>query len=227
MTSNSLAFPLRFSRLAFSGASLGRTLLKRLRDTVIGVPVAVLLFTLQLNHAVAAPAETTSSGSTTVRLAPEFVQALNDLGVTPDAISPAQLRMNSDGVRAIFPITTGVVDLEPVRAEIDHSGGLSLTAGDTRVELSSFIIDLTGDRPVLTGLVVANDDLVARLPLFDLSLEAAKVDSGDDVLTVEEVKVTLSEEAASALNQQFGVQAFTKGFPIGQANVRAVLGSED
>jgi hypothetical protein len=196
---------------------------KQLRNVAAGVLVAGSLFTLPLTQAAAAPTEATRAGATTVRLAPEFLQALNDLKVKPRAVSPGRLLASARGARAVFPITAGAVDLGSVRAEIGHAGGLSLTAGATRVELSSFIIDLAGNRPVLTGLVVVNDDLVARLPLFDLSLEQAKVGGDDDFLKVDEVRVTLSEEAAGALNQVFNVQAFTKGFPIGHASVRAIL----
>lgn len=198
-------------------------MIKQLRYVAASVLVAGSLFTLPLIQAAAAPTETTRTGLTNVRLAPEFLQALDDLQVIPGALFPGRLLVNSQGALAVFPITTGAVDLGTVQAEIDHSGGLSLTAGETHVELSSFIIDLAGNRPILTGLVVVNDDLVARLPLFDLSLEMAQVGGDGDLLTVENVKVTLSEEAAGALNQVFNVQAFTQGIPIGHANVRAIL----
>jgi hypothetical protein len=205
------------------GKSQEKTRIRQLRHVAVSVLVAGSLFTLPLTPVAAAPTEIIQIGLTTVRLAPEFLQALDDLKVNPRALSPGLLLVDSQGAQAVFPVTTGAVDLGTVQAEIDHAGGLALTAGETHVKLSSFIIDLAGSRPVLTGLVVVNDDLVARLPLFDLSLETAQVGRDNDVLTVENVKVILSEEAAGALNQVFNVQALTPGIPIGHANVRAIL----
>jgi hypothetical protein len=125
---------------------------------------------------------------------------------------------------AAFPITAGAVDLGTLKAEIDHAGGLSLTGGGTTVELSAFVIDLAGTRPVLTGLVTVNDGLLGRVPLFELALPASGGVSGnDDFLKVNDVAVTLSQEAATALNSVFKVNAFVAGFPIGTAFVRAIL----
>jgi hypothetical protein len=174
-------------------------------------------------QALAAPTETTRAGSTSVQLAPEFLKALNSLKVTPAPIAPGRLYVRRGGAKAAFPITTGAVDLATVRGEIGHEGGLSLSANGTRAELSAFLIDVTGNRPVLSGLAVVDDNLVGRLPLFDLHLSASRIDADDDFLKVDWVQVTLSQEAADALNQIFGVDAFTAGFPIGTAKIRAFL----
>jgi hypothetical protein len=171
----------------------------------------------------AAPTETTRAGSTSVRLSQDFLGALGTLKVAPGALAPGRLTPTKKGVVATFPITAGAVDLGTVKAEIDHSGGLSLTAGATRVELSAFIIDLAGSRPVLTGLVTVNDSLLGRVPLFDLALAPRSVSGNDDFLKVDNVAVTLSQEAADALNGVFNVSAFVPGFPIGTAFVRAIL----
>jgi hypothetical protein len=176
-------------------------------------------------QALAAPTETTRAGSTRVQLAPEFVNALKALNLTAAPIAPGGLYVRRGGAKAAFPITTGVVDLGAVRGEIGHEGGLSLSAKGKRAELSAFLIDVTGNRPVLSGLAVVDDNLVGRLPLFDLHLSASHIDADDDFLKVDRVQVTLSQEAADALNEIFGVDAFTAGFPIGTAKIRAFLDS--
>jgi hypothetical protein len=189
------------------------------------IPLAAFAMasTLAVSPASAAPTEATRAGLTTVHLSTDFLGALTSLKVAPAAIAPGRLVKRHGDVRAAFPITTGAVDLGTIKAEIAHAGGLSLTAGQTRVELSSFLIDLAGSRPVLTGLVVANDSLLGRVPLFDLALGRGSVGGNEDFLKVEGVSVTLSEEAAGALNGVFGVTAFTRGFPIGTASVRSLL----
>lgn len=82
--------------------------------------------------------------------------------------------------------------------------------------------DTAGDAPVLTGSVKANDSVVARIALFDLALASApqaRQLRRYGTLQVDDVAVTLSAEAASALNDVFGVTAFAAGLPIGTARV--------
>lgn len=132
------------------------------------------------------------------------------VGVTPGAVGPGTL--SQKGV-ASFPITTGAV--EGLKAEIDHIGGLSLSAGNTRVVLASFIVDTLASQPVLTGLIIANGIMVARAPLFNVDTSAFQAAGKGKKLTVSNVKLTLSQAAADALNQLLGVMAFTVNFPIG------------
>jgi hypothetical protein len=91
-------------------------MIKQLRYVAASVLVAGSLFTPPLTQAAAAPAETTRTGLTNVRLAPEFLQALDDLQVIPGALFPGRLLVNSQGALAVFPITTGAVDLGTVQA---------------------------------------------------------------------------------------------------------------
>ncbi len=173
---------------------------------------------IMASAAIAAPTADLIYGRTSVALSKEFVGALTSLKVTPARVYPASLR---DGVAA-FPIAQGELDASNAKGEISHVGGLSLTAGETRVELTSFTIDTTGATPRLTGLVKANDSIVARIPLFDLKLPALTLPLAlprFSVLNIPGVEVTLTEEAAGALNGVFKVTAFTKGIPIGTAGV--------
>ena len=64
-----------------------------LRYVAASVLVAGSLFTLPLIQAAAAPTETTRTGLTNVRLAPEFLQALDDLQVIPGALFPGRFRL--------------------------------------------------------------------------------------------------------------------------------------
>jgi hypothetical protein len=200
--------------------ALTRTLIA---STLVAGALAVVPFA-----ATAAPTETTRGGATTVALSPQLLGALQSLNVAPGAIAPGKLVATPRGIRAWFGITTGAVDLgsasnTPITAEIAHEGGLSLTAGGTRVELSSFAIEIETGGNLLTGLAVVNDTLVGRIPLFDLDLANAGISRAGNVLKASDVAATLNKDAANVLNQIFGVTAFVEGLPVGTAEVRALL----
>jgi hypothetical protein len=177
-------------------------------------------------HAAAAPTVNTLGGDTRVALSSTFLDALGSLGVSASSTYPASIR---SGV-ARFPIPTGEIDAGTYKGEIVHQGGLDLSAGAVTVNISSFVIDTTGATPVLTGLVKANDSLVGRITLFDLGLGAAprvQAYGRYGSLRIDDVAVTLDAEAAAALNDVFGVTAFTAGIPIGTARVNTYFYEPD
>jgi hypothetical protein len=159
-----------------------------------------------------------STGVTKVDLAEGFVSALSSLHVAPAPIGASELK----GTTIDFPILTGHFDTSDDKAEIIHSGGLSLTAGGTVVELRDFIIDTTGAKPIITGLVKLDGKVVGRLTLFDLSLKDAALDNSDCVLVIKNVAVTLDSGAAATLNSVFKISALAGGLNIGTAQVFAV-----
>jgi hypothetical protein len=170
----------------------------------------------------AAPTLPLGYGDTTVKLDAGFVAALTSLKVTPSAIGSSRLKNGAIN----FPITDGDLDFANAKGEISHSGGLTLKAGNTAVELRDFLIDTSGAAPIITGKVVVNDNFVARIPLFDLQLPALTLPlaapQGIAHLTIPGVKVTLSAGAAGALNGVFGITALGGGLAIGEATVRTV-----
>jgi hypothetical protein len=168
----------------------------------------------------AAPTVNTLGGDTRVQLSGDLVGALTSLGVSVRASYPARLR----GAQASFPIPGGELDLGTLKGEVDHAGGLTLRAGGTEVNLSSYTIDTTGAAPVLTGLVKVNDSVFGRLPLFDIGLVGAPVVRGLHAragsVQLDNVQLTLNADAAAALNAVFNVDAFQAGLPIGTARVQ-------
>ncbi len=168
----------------------------------------------------AAPTAQINSGYTLVELLPEFVGALGSLGIAPSKVLPGTLHQRI----AFFPITGGRLDASNARGEVPHSGGLSLTKGATQVVISDFIIETTSS-PRLTGIVTANGTIVGRIPLFNLALPQLvlplQLPPGPETLLIEGNRVTLTAEAATALNGAFGTTAFTPGFNIGIASVYA------
>jgi hypothetical protein len=195
----------------------------------IGIALAGALALSQA--AVAAPSVQLVKGNTKVTLSAELLEALGSLGVTPATVLPGSVVPDAPGVTVIFPIPTGELDSEGPKLEILHSGGLTLTAGDTRVALTSFIIENINSEGTLqlTGVVKANDTIVGRIPLFLITLtEAPNVTPGSSTVAAEfsvrKAAVTLTSEAADALNGAFGLAGvFTADFPIGTAKIIARL----
>lgn len=187
--------------------------------TRVGI-LAMLCLTASM--AFAQKTRTINYGLTTVRLSDTFTFAIKSLDVTAGTIEPTRIR---DGVVG-FPVVSGAIDLDTAAGNILHSGGLTLTAGETQVKLQSFIIDTTGSSPAITGLVVVNGKLLGRLALFDLALPSGfslPLDADHGVLQLKGVGVTLDAGAATALNGVFSVNAFAGGLNIGTADVFAIL----
>ncbi|GAA4795807.1 hypothetical protein GCM10023200_34830 [Actinomycetospora chlora] len=164
--------------------------------------------------------------SSSVALDEGFTGALESLEVTPGTIGGASLENGS----VSFPITGGNVTVyEPgtvnpyVQGRIEHNGsGLSLTKGDTRVELTDFVID-PGNPATLSGKVTANGQTVAdSAVLFDLdgsTLQPIQTDAAEGTATLTGTTVRLSGSAADALNQAFDTDAVRSGLTVGTATI--------
>jgi hypothetical protein len=151
-----------------------------------------------------------TGGATALALDPGTAQALAGLGVTPSPIAPAEAR--ADG-RVAFPITRGRVDAASLAGEVRHRGGLALTAGATRVELTDFTIAID-ETPSLTGEVGGQ-----RVELFSLDLSAARPAVDGRRVSVGGVAVRLTATAAQALNAAFGTTALAEGLLVRTATV--------
>ncbi len=187
------------------------------RLAAVGLAAAA---TLLARSASAAPTVALDQGTTSVVLSSQLLGAATALGVAVDDVGPATL----DGGVAFFPFTGGVLDVASAKGEIIHGGGLSLTAGGTVVTLTDFIIETAAaGGPRLTGNVTAGGSYVARVPLFNLALPDVPLPLAPNAqgkVTIRHVLVTLTPEAAAALNATFKVTAFTAGLPIGTAKVK-------
>ncbi len=148
-------------------------------------------------------------GSTTLDVDPGTLSALTGLGVSPGAVKPAKL----DGARYSFPIVTS--PRKALRSGVvRHVGGISLSAGDTTVKLTDFDIRLAKSQ--LFGRVNGSD----RVALLDLDYSRTKVRVRGWRVKIGPVGTTLTQGAADALNQAFGVSALTDDTVLGDATVR-------
>ena len=164
-----------------------------------------------------------SGDSTGIALDKGFTDALTSLKLTPGVLGTAKL---TDG-SLIFPITGGNVTyfkpgtVKPyVIGQVQHEGsGLSLTAGDTKVELTNFNVDPGISR--VYGDVTVNGKVVGNsLFLFQLrgaTLKPLTVEG--DTAILEGTKVYISPVAAEALNGVFKTDAVTDQLLVGVAKI--------
>jgi hypothetical protein len=132
----------------------------------------------------------------------------------------------SSGLPAIAaPSADFVGGKTSVTLSSDFVNALTTLKVSTIVELTDYAITNLDGKPVLTGLVKANDSLVGRIPLFNLALtEGPKATSvhGNTQIDLKGVGVTLAKPAADALNGVFKVTAFKEGLNIGTAKVNGL-----
>lgn len=156
------------------------------------------------------PAEAVfDGGATTLALDPGTAAALTGLGVTPSVIAPG-----TAGPRGLaFPITGGELSLGELSGTIPHSGGIALTAGATRVELTNFVINVDEQSSTLVA-TVGN----GTVPLA-VDLSAAKIGLSRGKAVVNNARVSLTPQAAAALNAAFKTSALTAGLALGTARI--------
>ena len=217
--------------------------------TFLGVAAAgSLMFSLAAcspsNTASSAPASTSSSSasssaatpkplasipaltgvSTAVKLDASFGKALETLKLTPGTVGTAQL---TDG-SLVFPITGGKVDYyDPskeyrpyVQGLISHAGsGFSLTAGDTKVDLTNFTID-PGTSKLYGDVAVNGTTAVKQAYIFNLDGSTLKpLAKAGDTAVLEGTRVLISDTAAGLLNKTFKTDAVKADMLVGIAKI--------
>lgn len=191
-------------------------------DTVVG-PVGVELSAvgaaaiktklgvkLPKGYRLGAAEVTLQTAATRVTLDPGTAGVLTKLGV---AVAPEGDAKAGSTIQ--FPITNAGGEIS-LTAPITHSGGLTFTAGGKSLTVGDFTIDPKA------GLLYAERTPVGRLPLFKVDLSAATTATPGVQLVLSGVKLSLTAEAAGALNSTFGVTAFADNLAIGTAQVVAV-----
>jgi len=164
--------------------------------------------------------------TTAITLDSGFVDALTSLKLTPGVIGNATL--SKAGVLT-FPITGGnVTYYDPstgvrpyVQGELDHEdSGLSLTAGDKKVELRNFVIDPGNDSHVSGDVFLNGKSVVKDANLFRLDGSTLNpVTKDGDAYVLEGTTVYVSEDAAALLNKTFGTDAVTGDLKVGVAKL--------
>jgi hypothetical protein len=180
----------------------------------LAAALLAVAFTVSVTSAQAQAIYVVDGGRTTVTLTKGFIDTLANLNIVPTEALDSQL---FNGV-INFRITSGAFSLATADGQLLHSGGVNLTAGTKVVRLDSFIINTLSDKPFVTGLVIADGKFIGRIKLFDIELPSdltLPLVAHDGNVYLSGVKLSLDEEAATALNQAFGVTAFSAGANFG------------
>jgi hypothetical protein len=158
---------------------------------------------------------------TTVTLDPATAMVLQQNNVMVAPVAPATADASGGMVKVTFPITGGNVDIYPqndlpfIRGKVTHSGGLTFSAGGKSLTVTNFIVDPGAS--TLTATAGGNQVML-------LDLDGSKVVVGKDSaghVTLDGTVAKLSQAAADALNQTFGVTLFKKGIPLGTVHIVA------
>lgn len=165
---------------------------------------------LPKGYTLGAATVTLQTAATRVTLDAGTADVLKQLGVgvAPEGDAKA-------GSTIQFPVTNGGGKIS-LTAPITHSGGLTFTAGGKSLTVGDFTIDPKA------GLLYAERTPVGRLPLFKVDLSAATTATPGIQVVLSGAKLSLTADAAGALNSTFGVTAFTENLAIGTAQVVAL-----
>ncbi|MDQ3156223.1 MAG: hypothetical protein M3Q98_05820 [Actinomycetota bacterium] len=164
-----------------------------------------------------------SGEDTAILLDKGFTDALTSLKLTPGVTGDAKLEAGS----LIFPITGGnVTYFKPgtakpyVIGQIQHeNSGLSLTAGDTKVELTNLNVD-PGISRVYGDVTVNGKVAVTSAFLFQLRGATLKpLQTEGDTAILEGTKAFISPVAADLLNSTFKTDAVTQDLLVGVAKI--------
>jgi hypothetical protein len=153
-------------------------------------------------------------GSTALVLDPSTASALTGLGVTPGLVAPAYA---GPGGALEFPITTPL-SRALATGTIEHSGGISLTAGATTVDLTNFWIDL-GGHDLSADVSTSTGANLGRVTIVSLDFSGAHLGFSHGALTYGPVSADLNAAAIGALNEVFGT-SLTAPIPLGTATVQ-------
>ena len=147
--------------------------------------------------------------STTVVVFPSFATALKKGAVAVAPVSPASV---TRGV-FVFPISDGQIAVATFAGTFNHSGGLTFCRHGKRVELTDFVMNTHTKR--LTATVDGKS-----LPIFDLNLASLKRASEPHrTIIATNIGLTVTPQAASALNSDLGTTTFKGGQAYGVATM--------
>ena len=146
--------------------------------------------------------------STDVVVNPTVSAALKHAGITITAIAPASAK-----AALLFPVSGGQIVVATLGGTIDHTGGLTYRHSGKSVTLTNLVINTITKR--LTATVAGQ-----LKPIFDLNLASHRRASGPHGKVVAStIKLTVTSQAATALNSSLGVSTFRAGMNFGIARL--------
>src|SRR4030095_3868609 len=194
-----------------------------------------LLYTLILTASLSIPvfADTADIkfGTTVITFSDTVATGRDAAEVVFKKAQPA--RINPGKGTLTFVASGGAIDLVNAKTEIINSGGVILTKGEATVTLLDPIVELSevgAETPVakISATVVVNGVSQGRKDLFNISgtVLTAPVDVPHNrKITAKDLNVTLTSEAATALNAALGITVFTSDTAAGTVDISVKLGT--
>jgi hypothetical protein len=146
--------------------------------------------------------------STHVVVNPAVSAALKHAGIITTAIAPASAK-----AALLFPVSGGQIVVATLGGTIDHTGGLTYRHSGKSVTLTNLVINTITKR--LTATVGGQSK-----PIFDLNLASHRHAGGPrGKVVASTIKLTVTSQAASALNSGLGVSTFKAGMNFGIARL--------
>jgi hypothetical protein len=153
--------------------------------------------------------------NTSVALNPVTAQALRAAGVAIAPVAPATAKT---GV-LVFPESGGQIVVATLSGTIDHTGGVTLSHEGRSIVLSGFVLN-TATKQITTTLAGQS------VPVFDLNLASVRRASGvHGTVLASNITLTLTAQAASALNSSLGITLLKEGLPFGVATLTVAVKS--
>lgn len=151
---------------------------------------------------------TAIGGSTAILLDPAVSAALERASITVTAIAPATRKTTLR-----FPVSGGQIVVATLAGVVDHTGGLTFRHSVKSATLTNFVIN-TSTRQ-LTATVGGQS-----MPIFDLTLPSPQPAGGSHrTVVASHIKLTVTSQAAIALNSGLGVTIFLAGMNFGIATI--------
>jgi hypothetical protein len=156
-----------------------------------------------------APAKATVIGKgTDIVVNPAVLLALKQANIAVAAVAPATANTTLH-----FPVSGGQVARATLAGTVDHAGALTFSHSGKRVTLTNFVIKTKAKHVTATAGG-------RPMPIFDLNLASSHRGHGPHGTVVESnIKLTVTSQAAAALNNGLGVGAFKAGNNFGIATL--------
>jgi hypothetical protein len=136
-------------------------------------------------------------------------------GITVTAAAPATTARDT----LHFPVSGGQIVVATLAGIVDHTGGLVFRHSGKSVTLTNFVVN-TNTRQL--GATVGGQ----LMQIFDMNLASLERASGpQDTVMAGNIKLTVTSQAAAALNSGLGVNAFEVGTNFGIATVTVAYAS--
>jgi hypothetical protein len=172
-------------------------------------------------------------GTTVLTFSDTVATGLDTAEVVFKKAQPA--RINPGKGTLTFVASGGAIDLANAKTEIINSGGVIMTKGEATVTLLDPIVELSeaSAEPTvakISATVVVNGASQGRKDLFNISgtvLTAPVIVPHNRKITAKDLNVTLTSEAATALNTALGITVFTSDTAAGTVDISVKLGSSN